>query len=370
MPAALCDDWRNWSAAFGPGFESLCEDLRARSGELERDGAWPEPQFERLAEAGVLGWVIPREYGGSDLSATELTAGYERLARACLVTTFVLTQRNGACQRIAGSENEALKAELLPRLCRGENFATVGISHLTTSRQHLSRPAVEARETDGGFVLTGSVPWVTGSGFADFVVTGGTCGDGRQILVALPMHLNGVTKHAPPRLLALNASQTASVTLDQVELDAHHLIAGPIERVMSHGSGGGAGSLTTSALAIGTAAAAIEQLGEEVERRPDLAESHDRLVADWNDLDRGMLAALTGDARDGEPPPSNEAIRQRANSLALRASQAFLAASKGAGFVAGHPAERLVREAMFFLVWSCPQPVLQATLRELACALE
>jgi hypothetical protein len=39
----------------------------------------------------------------------------------------------------------------------------------------------------------------------------------------------------------------------------------------------------------------------------------------------------------------------------LRAGQAALTASKGAGFVAGHPAERLVRESMFFLVWSCPQ---------------
>jgi hypothetical protein len=47
-----------------------------------------------------------------------------------------------------------------------------------------------------------------------------------------------------------------------------------------------------------------------------------------------------------------------------------LAASKGAGFVAGHPAERAVREAMFFLVWSCPQPVVSAALREFACVID
>ena len=52
---------------------------------------------------------------------------------------------------------------------------------------------------------------------------------------------------------------------------------------------------------------------------------------------------------------------------AARATQADLAASKGAGFVAGHPAERAVREALFFLVWSCPQPVLAAALRGFAC---
>jgi hypothetical protein len=53
----------------------------------------------------------------------------------------------------------------------------------------------------------------------------------------------------------------------------------------------------------------------------------------------------------------------------LRAAQSYLAASKGAGFVSGHPAERAVREAMFFLVWSCPQPVVSAALREFACVI-
>jgi alkylation response protein AidB-like acyl-CoA dehydrogenase len=61
-----------------------------------------------------------------------------------------------------------------------------------------------------------------------------------------------------------------------------------------------------------------------------------------------------------------EVVRQRANSFVLRAAHAALAATKGAGYVAGHPAGRLCREAMFFLVWSCPQPVTAAHLCELA----
>jgi hypothetical protein len=42
-----------------------------------------------------------------------------------------------------------------------------------------------------------------------------------------------------------------------------------------------------------------------------------------------------------------------------------LTASKGAGFVAGHPAERLVRESLFFRVWSCPPAVTDALLCEM-----
>src|SRR3984957_12732686 len=100
-----------------------------------------------------------------------MLAAYEMMAAACLTTTFVLTQRNAACQRIATSDNEDIKAELLPPLCSGESFATVGISHLTTSRQHLAKPPVSAVETATGFVLNGTVPWVTGARSADHLVS-------------------------------------------------------------------------------------------------------------------------------------------------------------------------------------------------------
>src|SRR5579864_6545629 len=110
----------------------LLEKLADLSGGLDARQEWPARQFEWLAQEGVLGWVIPGEYGGSSVSEQELLAGYVKLAEACLTTTFVLTQRNGACQRIAASQNDWLKSALLPGLARGELFATVGISHLTT----------------------------------------------------------------------------------------------------------------------------------------------------------------------------------------------------------------------------------------------
>ena len=56
----------------------------------------------------------------------------------------------------------------------------------------------------------------------------------------------------------------------------------------------------------------------------------------------------------------------RANSLVLRATQMSLAAAKGAGYASRHPVGRWCREALFFLVWSCPQPVVEENLRELA----
>jgi hypothetical protein len=45
-----------------------------------------------------------------------------------------------------------------------------------------------------------------------------------------------------------------------------------------------------------------------------------------------------------------------------RNTQFALAAGKGSGFLRSHPAQRWARQAMFFLVWSCPAPALDATL--------
>jgi alkylation response protein AidB-like acyl-CoA dehydrogenase len=365
------DDETPATSFAGPRFDAILADLSRMSAGLEDSAAaWPGGQFSRLAQAGVLGWVVPKEYVGTGISSSELMRGYEALAAACLVTTFVLTQRNGACQRIAGSENESLKAELLPALCSGSAFATVGISHLTTSRQHLARPSVEARETAFGFVFSGTVPWVTGARFADFLVTGGTCADGRQVLAAIPTSLSGVERVSPARLLALNASQTGSVELHNVAVDGQYVIAGPVDQIMKRGAGGGAGSLATSALALGAAAGALARLKVESHGRPELTEIYDSLEASRSAISADIQSLCRGDASDTDAARGAEAIRKRANSLVLRTSQAYLAASKGAGFIKGHPAERAVREAMFFLVWSCPQPVLDAALREFACAIE
>ncbi|WP_437192156.1 acyl-CoA dehydrogenase family protein [Planctomicrobium sp. SH527] len=343
----------------------LARQLAEKTVSVDQQGEWPVVQLQGLATAGVLGWVIPRQYGGSEISHLELLQGYDDLAAACLTTAFILTQRNGACQRIAACQNDELKQMLLPDLASGRTFATVGISHLTTSRQHIKTPAIQAEIEGDEIVLNGTIPWVTGAAFAQTIVTGGTCGDGRQVLVALPTHLQGVEVQAPSRLMAMSASHTATVVVNQVRLPLAYLIAGPVESVMTHGSGGGTGSLTTSVLALGLSRRIEVYLRDQARLRLDLSVVVERLSIELAHLSGDLYAvALTNQS---EAPPSFAAdIRQRANSLVMRITQAALGVSKGAGFVQGHPVELAAREAMFFQVWSCPQPVVLGVLEELS----
>jgi alkylation response protein AidB-like acyl-CoA dehydrogenase len=290
-----------------------------------------------------------------------VTRGYLRLSAACLTTTFIITQRTGACMRIAGSDNEALKARLLPDLAAGKTFATVGISHLTTSRRHLAKPVLSARASGDGFILDGFSPWVTGALHAIIVVTGATLDDGRQILVALPTDAPGVSIPQPPRLVGISASHTGEVRLDGVRIGPEWLLAGPAENVMQVGAGANTGGLQTSTLAVGLASAAIDFLERESLERPTLDAPAAELRREHKRLEQTLIEMSAGNQ-----VCTTEQLRAQANSIALRASQAALAAAKGTGYVVGHPAGRWCREALFFLVWSCPQGVMTANLCELA----
>jgi alkylation response protein AidB-like acyl-CoA dehydrogenase len=339
----------------------VCAELSQRAAELDRAGDWPEVQLKLLAETGVYRWFLPRQWDGLEWDEADLARGYMKLAAACLTTTFILTQRSAAVRRIADCGNQPLKEKLLPALAEGSRFATVGISHLTTSRRHLAKPVLTTRETAVGFVLDGYSPWVTGAAHADHVVVGATLKDGQQILIAAPTQLPGVKSSPHAELLALTGSHTGPLEFHGVEIGREWLLDEPAENVMAGRSGTKTGGLQTSALAIGLSSAAIDFLERESVSRSDLHGPTDSLRREHADLESNLLATAAG----AEVCPADE-LRARANSLALRSTQAALAAAKGAGYVAGHPAGRWCREALFFLVWSCPQPVMAANLCELA----
>jgi alkylation response protein AidB-like acyl-CoA dehydrogenase len=353
---------------------ALCRKLAEMAPELDRAPQWPAEQLRLCGEYGVYEWFIDPQWGGQGWSEEQVVRGYLALSAACLTTTFIITQRTGACRRIEGCDNQALKERWLPGLASGEFFGTVGISHLTTSRRHLARPVLTAEPVPGGFRLDGMAPWVTGGAAADVIVLAATVVAGlsetglssgtpsdEQLLIAVPTGLPGMRVAEPLPLVGVSASATGPIHLDQVDVSDEWLIAGPMRHVMASGVGGSTGGLETSTLALGLAGAAIDFLTDESTRRADLQQAAAALRTEHERLLDDLLAAARG-----ETHVSKESVRQRANSLVLRATQAGLSAAKGSGYVVGHPAGRWCREALFFLVWSCPQPVAAANLCELA----
>ena len=321
--------------------------------------------MELCGEAGFYRWFVSSDRGGFGWSAADIARGYLAISSACLTTTFVLTQRVAALRRLVGSGNDQLLSEHLPKMLTGERTATVGISHLTTSRQHLKRPVLRATANENGFRINGFSPWVTGGKEANFILMGADIVDGDQAIGEQLLFLaatNDDRMRIDPGfdLVALSASQTGQVHCDGVEVAADSIVAGPMADVLgSHG--GGAGGLQTSVLALGLVKAAIDFIESEAGKRSELSSTQHALRQQFNQLTSDLYAATESAA-----PGTAAEIRSQANSLALRATQAALVVAKGAGYVNGHPAGRWCQEALFFLVWSCPQAVANANLSQFA----
>jgi len=345
-----------------PNLDVLCARLHEAASNLDAYETWPIEQLAWCAEAGVFRWFIDEEHGGLNWTDAEIVEGYLALSQSCLTTTFILTQWSAACRRIATSTNRDLRERLLPLLATGGLFATVGISHLSTSRQHTSRPALTAqRRPDGSYVLNGYSDWVTGGAYADYIVVGAVLPDGNQILCCVPRMCPGLTAYLGRRLVALTSSCTDKIDLQNVIVQSSDVIAGPVVNVMQSGGGGGTGGLQTSTLAIGLATAAANFLKAESSQRRETVNAAKSIESETRALRKSLLAHAKGESTN----ISASDLRSKANSLALRATQAALTVAKGAGFAADHTVGRWAKEALFFLVWSCPQPVLDANLTEL-----
>jgi alkylation response protein AidB-like acyl-CoA dehydrogenase len=340
--------------------DDALEVLKQHAERSDGVAVWPEHSWRAVHSAGVLSWSIAPRYGGAGWDGVKLLQGYEKLASACLTTSFILSQRDAACRRLHDSNNERVQRRILPGLTEGGGFITVGLSQLTTSRQHL-KPSLAAKATGEGFVLDGTIPWVTGAMHAQFIVIGAVVDDGRQILAALPNDAKGVKIDPPLHLMALEGSLTAEIRCNNVKLDSSWLLAGPSEKVMGTGRGG-TGGLETSCLALGLAGAAIQYLMGEAQNRQELRFSAERFEQVRHALREEMHAL----AERGYSPEQAAALRARANALVLRSTQSALTASKGSGFLREHPAQRWARQALFFLVWSCPRAAAEATLAYLS----
>jgi alkylation response protein AidB-like acyl-CoA dehydrogenase len=325
------------------------------------DGVWPHEAWQSYRDHGVLGWTIPAEFGGVGLSSIDVLSGCIALARRDLVPAFVLTQFQSAITRLCNSARSEPRAKWLPAMAAGTAFGTVGISHLTTSRQHTAKPAVLAEPQADGYRVSGEIPWVTGGDHADVLVSGAALSDGRQILFALPMERKGVEVASAWPLVALTGSRTGPIALKDVLIRHNEILGGPAPQILQTGAVGGTGSLMTSAIALGHANGCVDRIAKEAEARSALSEIVEAFQADVDQLRADLLQTALGQVGVEH---TAESLRARATALALSSSQAYLTASKGAGFVTGHDAERLAREALFFLVWSCPQAVSSRLMRE------
>ncbi len=342
--------------------EFVLGQVAANAGDYDRRRRWPETDVQQLAACGALRWAIPRAFGGDEIPPLELHLLYERLAAASVATALILTQRDAAVGLIDANVDAPKRPVMLRRLAKGETWMTVGIAQLTTSRQG-GPPTLRAERVDGGYKLDGLIPWCTAAGVSTFIVTGATLPDGQQVLFLMERHLSGVTVDPAMQMVALTQTLTASLRLKDVVVEDRWVLRPPSANALAGRRNGL--TLGQTFVATGLCRAALDLIAQHTS---DAARSaHGRFAGQLAAV-RAEVHALCQPGREADAAAANARLRGTCNDLALRVTHAAVALYKGTALLADHPAQRLAREAMFLLVWSCPNPVIDCTVDLLAKA--
>jgi alkylation response protein AidB-like acyl-CoA dehydrogenase len=325
------------SSDLPPGIRDLAARFLADAAAVDAADTVPEAHLRGLADVGLYGIFAPVEVGGLGLDA-EVGLVVEELASACLASTFVWLQHLRLLGAMLDPDTPAeLREALLPAVVSGEVRGGVALAGLLPGP-----PRLTARPVDGGWLLDGEAPWVSGWGIVDLlVVVARGPGDTVVTLLADATEQQGLGA-ARQRLGAVNASATVQLSFAGLFVPHGRFVGQkPYDPVSAQSEGlRGNGSL---ALGVGLRCCAL--IGPS-----PLDDELDECRAE---LDKADTAAMP-------------AARARASEFAARAADVLAVRRGSRSALAGDDAERLAREAGFLLVFGSRPAIKDALLDRFA----
>jgi alkylation response protein AidB-like acyl-CoA dehydrogenase len=315
----------------------IAEDLLfPNAPEIDASAVVPRRYLDALAEVGLYGLYAPTGSGGFD--ADPVTAGrvVEALGGASLTTAFVWIQHHSVVRAIAGAA-PAMRDGWLGPLGAGQVRA--GIAYAALRRP--GPPAAVARPAGDGWVIDGHAPWVTGWSRIDVLLAGARAG-ADVVWALLDAAAAPTCTVEPVHLDALQASATVAMQWTGHAVAPERTVA--VEPFTEWQRRDAHGRQLNGYLALGVAARCARLLGP-------------------SGLDASVAAARL--ALDAATPETVVTARAESSLLAVRAAAALVAAGGGRGMESGSHAARLMREAMFLLVFGQTRDIRAAQLAAL-----
>jgi alkylation response protein AidB-like acyl-CoA dehydrogenase len=212
----------------------LCQStLRENAIESDKKLLYPRKNFEALAQLGLLGLLVPREWGGLGENHSCAAMVVETIARyGCSSTAMCYTMHIGAvaAAMLRCHGNPALQS-LMKRLDKEVLIGTLSYSDPETGSHFWYPISSGAERVGGGWRVRKKASWTTSAGFADWYVIQTTSpefgGDYSNLSCFLIM---GDEVRAEPSKwdgLGLRGNQSGTLEVDNVVLPEERLI-GPI----------------------------------------------------------------------------------------------------------------------------------------------
>jgi len=154
--------------------------------EMDENGEMPLSLVLRMAELGLLGATIAKEYGGSAMNNLALALIYEELGRACSsVRGFMTVHSSLVMQCINQHASPQQKKKYLPELASGRMIGCYALTE-PEAGSDAANIQTSATKTGGGYLLNGEKIWITNGGIAHLAV----------VFAKLPLHLGEKPHHA------------------------------------------------------------------------------------------------------------------------------------------------------------------------------
>jgi alkylation response protein AidB-like acyl-CoA dehydrogenase len=187
----------------------------------DKEGRFSTAAVEALGKAGLLGLMLPAEFGGAALGPRTFAAITATLAEADASVAMVYTMHVCAAATIAAARPGAAVAAPLKEIAGGRLLSTLAFSE-AGSRSHFWAPVSRARQNGAGVLVTAKKSFVTSAGHAHSYVVSSLAPEGAgptdSTLYLVPAGTRGLSVAGPWDGLGLRANASAPMTLEDCEI--------------------------------------------------------------------------------------------------------------------------------------------------------
>jgi alkylation response protein AidB-like acyl-CoA dehydrogenase len=198
------------------------EMLRANADRIDQARQFPRENLTALGKSGVLGLLVPTQFGGAGAGLGEMSQVIDTQAQNCASTAMVTLMHFCATAVIAAKASDASKEEILPAIARGEHLSTLAFSE-AGSGGHFYAPVSEVRRDGAQQRLSAQKSFVTSAGEADSYVVSARKAEAasptESNLYLIPKGASGFTAQGRFEGLGLAGNASAPMMLAEVTID-------------------------------------------------------------------------------------------------------------------------------------------------------
>ncbi|MBX9891608.1 MAG: acyl-CoA dehydrogenase family protein [Chitinophagaceae bacterium] len=216
----------------------LQDELTAQVAQTARDFAqqhikpyvmeWDETQefpvhvFKEMGKLGMMGVLVPEEYGGAGLGYFEYNAIIQEIAKVCGSIGLSVAAHNSLCTaHILLFGNEAQKRQYLPKLATAEWIGAWGLTEPNTGSDAGNMKTTAVRDGDH-WIINGTKNWITHGKSGDVAVvmcrTGEPRTSGNATAFIVERGTPGFTGGKKENKLGMRASETAEMIFDNCRI--------------------------------------------------------------------------------------------------------------------------------------------------------